>query len=144
MSSPESKTCPSVVTTSRGIGGAWRNISVPSQPSTPKEHTKMATKTIHSCFMRSHSSTNWILVRGKLMSGSRRGAKHVPIHNSQFNYRFSVDVRIMTEPMRRIPQWTSLGVVGDGNQPLWLTATTLVKLYSLMKQVSQINAFAAA
>src|ERR1043165_4225031 len=56
MSSPESKTCPSVVTTSRGIGGAWRNISVPTQPSTPKEHTKMAMNTSQSFFITSHSS----------------------------------------------------------------------------------------
>src|SRR6185437_249432 len=56
MSSPESKTCPSVVTTARGIGGAWRNISVPTQPSTPNEHTKIATKTIQSFFIMSHSS----------------------------------------------------------------------------------------
>src|SRR5689334_20004074 len=56
MSSPESKTCPAVVTTSRGIGGAWRNISVPTQPRTPNEHTKMAMKTIQSFFTTSHSS----------------------------------------------------------------------------------------
>src|SRR4029078_13081357 len=51
-----SKTCPSVVTTARGIGGAWRNISAPTQQRTPNQHTKMAPNTIQSFFITSHSS----------------------------------------------------------------------------------------
>src|ERR1051325_4488551 len=100
MSSPESKTCPSVVTTSRGIGGAWRNISVPTQPSTPKEHTKMAMNISQSFFITSHSSRIGLV--GKTCRDHTRRAKYVPVQNPQFNYRFSVAIAENHRQVRRI------------------------------------------
>jgi hypothetical protein len=45
------KTRPSEVTTYEGIGGAWRKISVPIQPSTANDMTKIAIKIIQSLFI---------------------------------------------------------------------------------------------
>src|SRR6185369_7915190 len=55
ISSAAISTWPSVVTTSRGIGGACRKISVPTQPNIANENTNIAIKISQSFLIRNRS-----------------------------------------------------------------------------------------
>src|SRR6185369_4486570 len=52
ISSAAITTWPSVVTTSRGIGGACRKISVPTHPNIANENTNIAIKISQSFFIK--------------------------------------------------------------------------------------------
>jgi len=61
ISSAAISTWPSVVTTSRGIRGACRKISVPTQPNIATENTNIAIKICQSFLIRNRSFTSYPL-----------------------------------------------------------------------------------